>query len=579
MPAEFWREVVDRVAAEVPGTLLLAEAFWLLEGYFVRSLGMHRVYNSAFMHMLRDEDIGAYRRLVRDTIEFDPEILERYVNFMSNPDEATAVEQFGRGDKYFGVATALATLPGLPMLGHGQVEGLAEKYGMEFRRPAWDEAPDATMIERHEREIAPLLRDRWRFARAADFRLYDLVRDDGSVDERVLAYSNGRGAGRSLVAYLGVFGDTAGWLRECAAYAVKAPDGSKGLVRQHIAEALELPSEAGSFVTFRDRRTGLEHLRQAGEIRERGLRVSLGAYGCLVLDGFRDLGTGGRWADLAQRLGDRGVPSLDDALRDLELEPLHDRLRGLARDGHLSRLAAALDRPGRAIPRGEAASELGPAITAGAEFAALLAEFDTSGGAEPADQRAARSRVEEALARISAMPRARAPLAARETRLELVVAILLSRIDGADAGDPSAVPQGRRRFDGCRLAGPLVEALQEAGLDPDTAREAVARIRAVAGLNGTPPGPETADEPAAFAVRTLGDQAVREAAGVNSWDGVEWLAQEAWEAFVDLWVLLSAATAPSEVAATTAFRRGGQLRAIAAAAGYRLDRLGEADPD
>ena len=46
MPNEFWREVVDRVAAEVPGTLLLAEAFWLLEGYFVRTLGMHRVYNS-----------------------------------------------------------------------------------------------------------------------------------------------------------------------------------------------------------------------------------------------------------------------------------------------------------------------------------------------------------------------------------------------------------------------------------------------------------------------------------------------------------------------------------------------------
>jgi len=27
-----------------------------MEGYFVRTLGMHRVYNSAFMNMLRDED-------------------------------------------------------------------------------------------------------------------------------------------------------------------------------------------------------------------------------------------------------------------------------------------------------------------------------------------------------------------------------------------------------------------------------------------------------------------------------------------------------------------------------------------
>ena len=67
MPAEFWREVVDRVAAEAPDTLLLAEAFWLLEGYFVRTLGMHRVYNSAFMHMLRDERNAEYQNVIRET--------------------------------------------------------------------------------------------------------------------------------------------------------------------------------------------------------------------------------------------------------------------------------------------------------------------------------------------------------------------------------------------------------------------------------------------------------------------------------------------------------------------------------
>ena len=97
MPAEFWREVVDRVAAEAPDTLLLAEAFWLLEGYFVRTLGMHRVYNSAFMHMLRDEDNAGYRSVIRETVGFDTRILGRYVNFMNNPDERTAIDQFGAG--------------------------------------------------------------------------------------------------------------------------------------------------------------------------------------------------------------------------------------------------------------------------------------------------------------------------------------------------------------------------------------------------------------------------------------------------------------------------------------------------
>ena len=167
MPAEFWREVVDRVAVEAPDTLLLAEAFWLLEGYFVRTLGMHRVYNSAFMHMLRDEDNAGYRRVLKETLEFDPEILKRYVNFMNNPDEKSAAEQFGKGDKYVGVATLLATLPGLPMFGHGQFEGFAEKYGMEFRRASMDEQPDPWLIERHEREIVPLLHRRGRLRRGA----------------------------------------------------------------------------------------------------------------------------------------------------------------------------------------------------------------------------------------------------------------------------------------------------------------------------------------------------------------------------------------------------------------------------
>jgi hypothetical protein len=105
VPQEFWREVVERVANEVPDTLLLAEAFWMMEGYFVRSLGMHRVYNSAFMNMLKAEENAKYRTSIKKVLEFDPEILKRYVNFMNNPDEETAISQFGKDDKYFGVCT------------------------------------------------------------------------------------------------------------------------------------------------------------------------------------------------------------------------------------------------------------------------------------------------------------------------------------------------------------------------------------------------------------------------------------------------------------------------------------------
>ena len=135
-------------------TLLLAEAFWLMEGYFVRTLGMHRVYNSAFMNMLKEEDNANYRQTLKNVLEFSPAILQRFVNFMNNPDEDTAQAQFGKGDKYFGVAAMLVTMPGLPMFGHGQIEGFAEKYGMEYRRAYHQERPDGWLIDRHEREIS-----------------------------------------------------------------------------------------------------------------------------------------------------------------------------------------------------------------------------------------------------------------------------------------------------------------------------------------------------------------------------------------------------------------------------------------
>ena len=227
MPEEFWREVVDLCAREAPDTLLLAEAFWMMEGYFVRTLGMHRVYNSAFMNMLKREENAKYRETIRNTQEFDKDILKRFVNFMNNPDEETAVAQFGKGDKYFGVCTMMATMPGLPMFGHGQLEGFEEKYGMEYRRAYRDESPDRALIERHEREIFPLLKRRRLFSGVERFFLYDLVADDGSVNENVFAYTNGDGSETALVAYNNSLSRAEGRLRRSCSFAEKSPDGQK----------------------------------------------------------------------------------------------------------------------------------------------------------------------------------------------------------------------------------------------------------------------------------------------------------------------------------------------------------------
>ena len=360
MPHEFWREVVDRVAAEVPGTLLLAEAFWLLEGYFVRTLGMHRVYNSAFMNMLRDERNAEYRLVIRNTLEFDPAILGRFVNFMSNPDERTAVDQFGSGDKYFGVAALMATLPGLPMLGHGQVEGFTEKYGMEFRRPKLEENVDEGLLAHHERTIFPLLHRRASFAGADGFRMYDVVSGDGSVNEDVFAYSNvGPRGERTLVVYHNRYAETHGTIRDSVGFNGRDPDGERRMRRETLAEGLGLSGREDRWLRLRDAMTGLEGLRWSAGIVRDGLHVELGAYRCHVLVDLEELADqpGRPVATLAVELGDGWIPSIDDALAGITLRPVHDEVRA-----RLAAATAGVRASSRHAPaKRRAAIPLGPA--------------------------------------------------------------------------------------------------------------------------------------------------------------------------------------------------------------------------
>ncbi len=279
MPVEFWREVVERVAREVPDTLLLAEAFWMMEGYFVRTLGMHRVYNSAFMNMLKAEENAKYRSSIKNVLEFDAEILKRYVNFMNNPDEETAIAQFGRDDKYFGVCTMMVTMPGLPMIGHGQVEGYTEKYGMEYRRAYKDEQPDTNLVQRHEREIFPLMQRRHIFSGVHNFLLYDFYAPEGHVNEEVFAYSNSSGdslgAGeRGLVLFNNKFAEARGWIRASAAFSVKTGEGdNRVLIQKTLGEGLGLHADWRYFTIFREQRDRAGVPPQQPEVvRRRALR-------------------------------------------------------------------------------------------------------------------------------------------------------------------------------------------------------------------------------------------------------------------------------------------------------------------
>ncbi|RNA65337.1 alpha-amylase [Prosthecochloris sp. ZM_2] len=338
IPEEFWREVVDRIHQEVPDTLLLAEAFWMLEGYFVRSLGMHRVYNSAFMHMLKKEDNASYRYLIKNTLEYDAEILKRYVNFMNNPDEDTAIAQFGKGDKYIGVCMLMITLPGLPMFGHGQVEGFSEKYGMEYARAYHDETPDLELVARHEREIFPILKMRRLFAEVKHFTFYDVYTPEGSVNENVFCYSNRYDDERALVAYNNAWDHTTGWVKTSVGFTTP-----EGIRQRSLVEGLGLAGERGSYVIFRDHVSGLEFIRPVAELQDNGMHLMLGGYGYNVFLGFREVRpTKLRPYDrLCTELGGAGVEDIETAALEMSLGPLHQRIMEFCREHSIDRILDA----------------------------------------------------------------------------------------------------------------------------------------------------------------------------------------------------------------------------------------------
>ncbi|MBK9098965.1 MAG: alpha-amylase [bacterium] len=324
MPNEFWREVVDRINAEMPNVLLLAEAFWLMEGYFVRTLGMHRVYNSAFMHMMMKEENEKYRQLVTNTLEFNPEILKRYVNFMSNPDEETAINQFGKGDKYFGVAVMMLTMPGLPMFGHGQIEGFSEKYGMEYKQAYYNETADEHLVWRHNKELFPLMKMRYLFSQVENFEFFDFIDKNGEVNHNVYAFSNRSGSQSALVLYNNSYYETEGSI---AFSHPKMVSGNGGMKRPHqITELLNIKPYREYYYIYTDHRTQLQYLISGKEIAENGFRIHLFGYQYRVCLQFREVyDYEGKFEKLYQVLNGRGVSSIEEALKEMEMLPLHSK--------------------------------------------------------------------------------------------------------------------------------------------------------------------------------------------------------------------------------------------------------------
>ena len=570
-PIEFWREVVDRMAKEAPDTLLLAEAFWLMEGYFVRTLGMHRVYNSAFMNMLRDEENAKYRSVMKNTMEFDPEIMKRFVNFMNNPDERTAVDQFGKGDKYFGACVLMATLPGLPMFGHGQIEGFTEKYGMEYRRAYWEEQVDQELVARHEREIFPILHRRHIFAGSDDFHLYDFYTPEGHVNEDVFAYTNRAGLERGLIVYHNKYASASGWIRTSAATLDKT-DGARALRQYSLGEGLALTPRDGGYTLFRDYSSGLEYIRPSQELFAQGLYVELHAYQYHTFLDFREVqdDAWGHYGQVCATLNGQGTPSVDDAVRELYLRPLHGPFRALVNAEFFTRLLAAR------------ATASGTAIDAAlldeveAKSLALLRAAAQFTGSMPEQEVALASEMRQAFAAVLYLPASEfADLGDDPARWGVLLGWAATHVLGKVTGAADAAAQSREWIDAWLLGKITARALVEMGASEDAAWQAILPIRLLAAEDHWYAFADEAQGAPAHALlaRLLQDDDARRLLGINRYQQIEWFNQQGFLTLLVLLQHIALVTAADTAAVQSALTLLDTLRQAEAASEYQVEKL------
>ena len=100
--------------------------------------------------------------------------------------KALLLYAFGKGKKYFGVCGLMAVFTGLPLIGHGQLEGFSEQYGMDFARPFHDEIPDQQFMREHDKLNHPAAESAQPvFQIQQNLEMFDFIDASSKLDENV----------------------------------------------------------------------------------------------------------------------------------------------------------------------------------------------------------------------------------------------------------------------------------------------------------------------------------------------------------------------------------------------------------
>jgi len=114
---EFWPEVIGQLRAEHPETVLLAEAYWGMEGELLDQ-GFNFCYDKELYDHIVATDAGG----AREHLRYNAGREDRLLHFLENHDEPRVADRMAT-DAACAAAVATATLPGATLWHEGQFEG------------------------------------------------------------------------------------------------------------------------------------------------------------------------------------------------------------------------------------------------------------------------------------------------------------------------------------------------------------------------------------------------------------------------------------------------------------------------
>ena len=475
---------------------------------------------------------------------------------------------------------------------------------------------DGYLVERHEREIFPLLRRRYIFAEAMNFLLYDFYTPEGNVNEDVFAYSNQAGEEHALVVYHNKYASARGWIRTSAAYLVKIPGGSepgasRQLVQKSLGEGLGLADDPDSYAIFRDYITGLEYIRNGGDICRNGLYIELDAYHYHVFMDFRQVRDDAwhQYGQLNAYLNGRGVPSIQEALKELLLQAVQHPFRELVNAGYIrwlevNRLEEGTDLQTLLDEFNRRSMDLlhGVQTIAGGSGDLGSIAWEMRRDAEvlltlhSLRRRLPNRKPEQkaALAYLLAGPSGKSPFDREQPFIWSVLhAWIACRRLGSVVNPSDTAEISRSWIDEWQFGKIILEALQGLGVDPTTATEGISLIKLLIShggwsMTGEPHEieGEIQQMPRQFLQAWLRDAELQRFLGFNRYQGILWFNKESfdkwiWWAFtsgvIDLISRTSEKLDKSTMAEIlTRYQIVQRLQQAAEASGYQVERLLEA---